>query len=170
MSPRTRGSRIHWLIWLVLHPPHCTPPAPRLALSPPAWASLPSGLCPQPGGVCCRAPGHLPVRGELREPGQRPAGEAAGLPGGDDGREQRQPHELHGEPAGAWPGRPSPRPVLTASRGWAWLWGPLLLRAGKQRYGLWEPDRHGSEARRCHLPAPRPEASHFTCLCLSFLT
>lgn len=55
---------------------------------------------PQPDGVCCRTPNYLQVRGELCEPGQRPPGEAAGLPGRDDGREQRQPHELHREPAG----------------------------------------------------------------------
>lgn len=55
---------------------------------------------PQPDGVCCRTPDYLQVRGELCEPGQRPPGEAAGLPGRDDGREQRQPHELHCEPAG----------------------------------------------------------------------
>lgn len=56
----------------------------------------------QPDGVCCTAPGHCQIGGELCEPGQRPPGEAFGLPGRDDRREQRQPHELHCEPAGTW--------------------------------------------------------------------
>lgn len=74
-----------------------------------AMSSLPSHLCPQPDGVCCRAPDYFQVGGKLCEPGERPPGEAARLPGCDDGREQRQPHELHRESAGMWGWPPCPK-------------------------------------------------------------
>lgn len=74
-----------------------------------AMSSLTSLLCPQPDGVCCRAPDYFQVGGKLREPGERPPGETARLPGCDGGREQRQPHELHRESAGVWAWPPRPK-------------------------------------------------------------
>lgn len=96
-----------WTPWFLRHPPH--------TLSPLAVSSLPCRLHPQPDGVCRRAPDHFQVSGKLCEPGQRPPGEAARLPGCDDRREQRQPHELHRESAGMW-GRPA-RPKVPAHPG-----------------------------------------------------
>lgn len=76
-------NQIHWLVWLVHHPPYSSP-----GPNPTSFFLWPRAHCPrvcaQPDGVCRRTPDYLQVRGELREPGQRPPGEAAGLPGRDD--------------------------------------------------------------------------------------
>ena len=71
-------------ICLALTPPTLAPPHPQYAFSPALELTvLPSVR--QPDGVCRGAPDHLQVGGELCEPGQRPPGEAAGLPGRHDG-------------------------------------------------------------------------------------
>lgn len=70
-----------------------------------ATRTVPLFLLLQPYRVCQAAPWHLQPGGELCEPGERAAGEAAGLSRRDERREQGQPHELHRQPAGtAWAG------------------------------------------------------------------
>lgn len=122
---------------------------------------------PQPDGVCCRAPNHCQVSGELREPGQRPPGEAAGLPGRDDGWEQRQPHELHCEPAGAWGWRVQVRPEPCMGLGF--LWVSRLFFIGKRCLRALESRQMWNGTSAVLSASSVSWGCHFTFLCLSLL-